>query len=63
MSTQRMIEWLALAATAVLLMVIKWLHMGVLHYNWFMIILIAWCLGLVVFFRVISSPYREDQDS
>jgi hypothetical protein len=56
-----MIEWLALAATAVLLMVIKWLHMGVLHYNWFMIILIAWCLGLVVFFRVISSPYREKE--
>jgi hypothetical protein len=28
-----------------------------------MIILIGWCLGLVVFFRVISSPYRENQDS
>ena len=63
MITQRKIEWLFLAATAGLLMLVKWLHLGVIHYNWFMIILIGWCLGLVVFFRVISSPYRENQDS
>lgn len=63
MITQRKVEWLVLAATAGLLMLMKWLHLGVIHYNWFMIILIAWCLGLVVFFRVISSPYRENQDS
>lgn len=63
MITKRKVEWLVLAATAGLLMLMKWLHLGVIHYNWFMIILIAWCLGLVVFFRVISSPYRENQDS
>ena len=50
MSMQRKVEWLLLAATAVLLMILKWLHMGVIHYNWFMIILMAWCLGLVFFF-------------
>ena len=59
MNRQRMIEWVALAATAVLLMVLKWSHMGVIHYNWFMIILIAWCLGLVVFFRMLNSPDRK----
>jgi hypothetical protein len=58
-----MLEWLVLAATAALLVFLKWLHLGVTHYNWFMLILIAWCLGLVFFFRVISSPYRENQDS
>ena len=61
MNWQRMIEWVALAATAVLLMILKWLHLGVIHYNWFMIILIAWCLGLVIFFRVISPLYREKE--
>lgn len=63
MSMQRVLEWLVLAATAGLLILLKWLHLGVTHYNWFMIILIAWCLGLVVFFRVISSPDSENQDS
>lgn len=53
MSMQRKVEWLLLAATAVLLMVLKRLHMGVMHYNWFMIILMAWCLGLVFFFDML----------
>jgi hypothetical protein len=63
MISQRKIEWLVLAATAGLLMLMKWLHLGVIHYNWFMIILIAWCLGLVIFFRFFSSRYREHQAS
>lgn len=58
MSMRRKVEWLLLAATAVLLMVLKRLHTGVLHYNWFMIILIAWCLGLVIFFRMHNKPNR-----
>jgi hypothetical protein len=60
MSMRRKVEWLLLAATAVLLMVLKRLHTGVLHYNWFMIILIAWCLGLVVFFRMHNKTDRTD---
>jgi hypothetical protein len=62
MSTHRKVEWLLLAATAVLLMVLKRLHMGVTHYNWFMIILMAWCLGLVAFFRVVSFKNRKNQN-
>jgi hypothetical protein len=58
MSMRRKVEWLLLAATAVLLMVLKRLHTGVLHYNWFMIILIAWCLGLVIYFRMHNKPNR-----
>lgn len=52
MTGTRMLEWLVLAATAVLLVVLKWLHLGVLHYNWFLTILVAWCFGLIVFFRL-----------
>jgi flagellar motor component MotA len=58
MNMKKMIGWLAIAATAVLLMVLKRTHLGVLHYNWFMIILMAWCLGLVVFFRMHNKPDR-----
>jgi hypothetical protein len=62
MSMRRKVEWLLVAATAVLLMVLKWSHMGVLHYNWFMIILIAWCLGLVLIFRVLRSKDKPLHD-
>ena len=58
MNMKKMIGWLAIAATAVLLMVLKRSHLGVLHYNWFMIILMAWCLVLVVFFRMHKKPDR-----
>lgn len=51
MSFRRSLEWAVVAATAALLIMLKWLHLGVLHYNWFLIILLAWGLGLVVFFR------------
>jgi hypothetical protein len=33
MSLNRMLQWLLLAATAALLMFLKWLHLGVTHYN------------------------------
>ena len=58
MNMKKMIGWLAIAATAVLLMVLKRSHLGVIHYNWFMIILMAWCLVLVVFFRMHKKPDR-----
>ena len=59
MSWQRMLEWFIMAGTAALLVLLKWLHLGVLHYNWFMIILIAWCLGLVFVFRFLNRTLQE----
>jgi len=35
MNLQRTIQWLFLAATAALLMFLKWLHLGVTNYNLF----------------------------
>jgi len=55
MSWRRNLEWLVVAATAGLLVVLKYSHLGVLHYNWFMLILIAWSLGLVIFFRCMAK--------
>jgi len=54
MSLQRMIQWLLLAVTAALLMFLKWLHLGVTHYNIFLLILI----GLLIVFRTLSADQR-----
>jgi hypothetical protein len=51
MSGKRMIEWTVLAATVALLILLKWSHLGVLHYNWFVLILVGWTYGLIIFFR------------
>ena len=60
MSLQRTLQWLFLAATAILMMTLKWLHLGVTHYNVFLLILIGWTLVLVAAFRVLTTGSRAE---
>jgi len=60
MSLQRTIQWLFLAATAALLMFLKWLHIGVTNYNIFLLILIGWVLVLVIAFRELTADQRPE---
>jgi hypothetical protein len=60
MSLHRTLQWLFLAATAALLMLLKWLHLGVTHYNIFLLILVGWTLGLVMVFRMLTAGRRSD---
>jgi hypothetical protein len=59
MSLNRMLQWLLLAATAALLIFLKWLHLGVTHYNVFLLILVGWILGLVLAFRLLTRRRRS----
>ena len=61
MSLQKTFQWLLLAATAVLLMFLKWLHLGVTNYNLFILILIGWTLGLVIAFRTLTADRRTEK--
>ena len=58
MSLKRSLQWLILAATAGLMMLLKWLHLGVTHYNIFLLILIGWILAMVMVFRVLTADRR-----
>lgn len=58
MTIQKKIEWLLLAATAILFLVLKWLHIGTTHYNVFLLIIMGWCLMLVIAFRILGAPDR-----
>ncbi len=60
MSLQRIIQWLFLAATAALLMFLKWLHLGVTNYNIFLLILIGWTLVLVIAYRALTADHRSN---
>ena len=60
MSLQRTLQWLFLAATAILLIFLKWLHLGVTHYNVFLLILIGWTLVLVAAFRALTTGSRAE---
>ncbi len=60
MSLQRALQWVLLAVTAALLMLLKWLHLGVTHYNVFLLILVGWVLGLVIVFRALTAGRRPE---
>jgi len=60
MSRPKMLQWLLLAATAALLVYLKWLHLGVTNYNIFLLILIGWTLGLVIAFRALTADHRME---
>lgn len=59
MSAQRIIQWLSIVATAGLFILLKKLHIGVTHYNLFLLILIGWCLGIIFLFRLLASSDRS----
>jgi hypothetical protein len=61
MNLQRTLQWLFLAATAALLMFLKWLHLGVTHYNIFLLIMIGWVLVLVIAFRNLTAEQRAEE--
>ena len=61
MTLQRIIQWFFLAVTAALLMYLKWLHIGVTHYNIFLLIMIGWILMLVIAFRALTAEQRTNK--
>lgn len=65
MTMGRWLEWLLIALTAGLLISLKQSHYGVTHYNFFLLILLAWSLILIVSLRFLykkGTTTIDDQD-
>jgi hypothetical protein len=60
MITQRKLEWTVMALTAGLLILLDWLHLGVIHYNLFLFILLGWSLSLILIFRLLTVMGRRN---
>ena len=60
MKIHRIIEWMLVAATAGIMILLKELHLGVTHYNLFLLILIGWCLLAIFAFRWLSDWNRSE---
>lgn len=59
---KRILEWMIVAATIVLMLVLKKLHLGVTHYNLFLSILVGWSLVAIVLFRFLTPRNRRDTE-
>ena len=60
MNIQRILEWMIVAATAGVMILLKTLHLGVTHYNLFLLILIGWSLLAIFAFRWLSDWNRSN---
>ncbi len=52
------IAWLPLACTTVLFYLARITNMGVTDYNLFMILLLVWALGMIIFYRATNKKRR-----
>lgn len=55
---KRTMEWMIVAVTVALMILLKKLHLGVTHYNLFLSILIGWSLAVIVLFRFLTPKNR-----
>ena len=62
MSSSRILQWFVLAATACMLMLLKWLHLGGTHYNLFLTILLGWVLGVILLFHRLKRADRSRRE-
>jgi hypothetical protein len=54
------IAWIPVAITGIFMYLARITNIGVTNYNWFLIILIAWCTFLVFFYRSLTVRRRRN---
>ncbi len=59
MEKKRIFEWIIVAATAGLLMLLKETHLGATNFKYFVLVLLIWSLIVIILFRAVSTP-REN---
>lgn len=62
MTLPRKLEWILIALTGGLMILLKYLHYGVTHYNIFLLVLMAWTLIIVVSLKKLSKKGSDSHD-
>lgn len=57
------LQWIPLIATLALIYVLRWLHLGVINFKLFVLILLVWTLLLILFYRRTHSGRGRDQEA
>lgn len=56
---KRIIAWLPILITAVLMWFARVTNVGVTHYNLFLLGLLAWCLIIIGFYRALRTKSKN----
>jgi SNF family Na+-dependent transporter len=53
---KRILAWLPIVITALLMWYARSINVGVTNYNIFLLSLLAWCLIIIMFYRLTQGP-------
>ena len=59
--TSKLLSWSPAIATAIVMYLAKASHIAVLHYNVFLLSILAWCAGLIAFYRLLYRGGARDK--
>lgn len=60
MAKRDWIAWIPIAITGILMYLARITNIGVTHYNWFLVILLAWSTLLVFYYRQLFVRRRQN---
>lgn len=57
------LQWIPMIATLALIYVLRWLHLGVINFKLFVLILLVWTLLLILFYHRTRPGRSRDQEA
>lgn len=54
------LQWIPMIATLALIYVLRWLHIGVMNFKMFVLVIMVWTLLLILFYRCTRSGQDRD---
>jgi hypothetical protein len=57
------LQWIPLIATLALIYVLRWLHLGVINFKLFVLILLVWTMLLILFYHRTRPGRGRDQEA
>ncbi len=57
------LQWVPMIATVVLLHLLRWMHIGIINFKVFVLIIMVWSLMLILFYHHTRTGRSTDQET
>lgn len=57
------LQWIPMIATVVLLHLLRWMHIGIINFKVFVLIIMVWSLMLIFFYHHTRTGRSTDQET
>jgi len=57
------LQWIPMIATVALLHLLRWMHIGIINFKVFVLIIMVWSLMLILFYHLTRTGRSTDQET